>query len=323
MPLDRSQVVLEILEGVVPDAATITTLTAFRERGYTIALDDFVSHPQLEPFLNLAHIVKLDVLTLSPAELQQQVPKLKARGLRVLAEKVETHEQFAHCAELGCDLFQGFFFARPKVLTGKSLPSNRLLVMKLLAKLQDPEADLEDIEAIIAHDIALTYRLLRYINSAWFGLRSPVDSIRRALIMLGTNALRNWASLFLLARIDDKPRELMTVALVRAKMCEGLSGEKNRAARDQYFTVGLFSVLDALMDRPMGELLEGLPLSGGVKQALLERSGRLGEVLTLVLDYEQGRWDRVARSAISPTECRESYIDALRWASTGTEALAG
>ncbi len=318
LPLSPRQVVLEILETIAPEPEVLATLADFRRRGYTIALDDFVLRPEREALVSMASIVKLDVLALSPAELEEQVARLRPSGVRLLAEKVETHEQFAICQALGFDYFQGYFLCRPNVVRGRGMSTNRPVLLKLLAELQDPEVDPRDLERTIALDVNLAYRLLRLINSAAFGLRREVTSLRQALLLLGTHAVRNWASLLLLARIDDKPRELMTIAQVRAHMCEQLSTPAQEL-RGQGFMLGLFSVLDALMDRPLSELLDALPLPASVAEALTGRGGPLAPVLAAVLDYERGNWSQLASH--EPERLRAAYLNALRLAGAAEAAL--
>lgn len=324
LPLDNKQVVLEILEDTEPDAHVIAGMKQLAEKRYIIALDDFVFSEKFIPLLEIAHIVKLEVMNRPREELQEKVAQLKPFKVKLLAEKVETHEEYELCKELGFDYFQGYFFCKPHIIEGRSLPANRLVILNLLAKLQDPEADIEELEQLIVQDVSLTYRLLRYINSAAFALGKEIESVHRALVLIGINTIKNWVSLLLLARIDDKPKELMRTALIRARMCELLAEvHSHRDERDQYFTCGLFSVLDALMDHPMEELLVDLPLSDTVKSALLENTGELGAVLTEVLNYEKGAWQKLADSGIPSSEYRNCYLQAVMWADTSMSSLQG
>lgn len=324
LPLDNKQVVLEILEDVGPDSDVIRGMQRLADKRYVIALDDFEYSDKYIPLLEIAHIVKLEVMGKSRQELQTRIEQLKPYNLKMLAEKVETHEEYELCHELGFDYFQGYFFCKPRIIEGSSLPANRLVVLSLLAKLQDPEADVEELEQLIVQDVSLTYRLLRYINSAAFALGKEIESVHRALVLIGSNTIKNWVSLLLLARIDDKPKELMRTALIRARMSELLAElHDHRDERDQYFTCGLFSVLDALMDRPMSELLAGLPLSEAVKVALLEGSGDAGAVLDEVTNYEKGAWQELVGSGISPSEYRNCYLQAVMWADESMSSLQG
>ena len=324
LPLDNKQVVLEILEDVEPDIHVINGMRQLAEKRYIIALDDFVYSEKFIPLLEIAHIVKMEVMNKPREELAEKVAELKPFKVKLLAEKVETQEEYEICKELGFDYFQGYFFCKPHIIEGRSLPANRLVILNLLAKLQDPEADIEELEQLIVQDVSLTYRLLRYINSAAFALGKEIESVHRALVLIGINTIKNWVSLLLLARIDDKPKELMRVALIRARMSELLAEvHAHRDERDQYFTCGLFSVLDALMDRPMEELLAALPLSDTVKNALLEYTGDTGAVLTEVLNYEKGAWQQLAETGIPASEYRNCYLQAVMWADQSMSSLQG
>ncbi len=324
LPLNNSQVVLEILEDVEPDQHVIEGMRHLAEKDFIIALDDFVYSDKFVPLLELAHIVKLEVMGRSEEELRGRVEQLAPYQVKLLAEKVETHEEFEMCKALGFDYFQGYFLCKPHIIEGRSMPANRLVILSLLAKLQDPNADIEELEQLIVQDVSLTYRLLRFINSAAFALGKEVESVHRALILIGTNTIKKWVNLLLLARIDDKPRELMRTALIRGRMCELLADLHNHPRdRDQYFTCGLFSVLDALMDRPMAELLAELPLNSEVKLALLESEGEAGKVLTEVLNYEKGAWQELLESGISAHDLRNCYLQSVLWADESMGSLHG
>src|SRR5206468_10674793 len=176
-------------------------------------------------------------------------------GVKAVAEKVETQEEFKLCKEEGFDLYQGYFFCKPEVLRANAIGTNKLSLLQLLAALQDPDIELKRLEELIARDVALSYRLLRYINSAFFGLRTRVDGIGRAVALLGLSNVKRWATMTVFAGIEGKPRELLNLALVRARMCELLGPELGERSGDQLFTLGLFSVVDALLDAPMHEVL--------------------------------------------------------------------
>jgi EAL and modified HD-GYP domain-containing signal transduction protein len=324
LPLDNRQVVLEILEDIEPDQQVVEGMRKLAENQFIIALDDFVYSDKYIPLLELAHIVKLEVMGRSEEELREKIRQLEPFQVKLLAEKVETHEEFEMCKALGFVYFQGYFLCKPHIIEGRSMPANRLVILSLLARLQDPDADIAELERLIVQDVSLTYRLLRFINSAAFALGKEVDSVHRALILIGTNTIKKWVNLLLLARIDDKPRELMRTALIRARMCELLANLHNHPKeRDQYFTCGLFSVLDALMDRPMAELLAELPLSSEVKEALLENKGESGKVLTEVLNYEKGAWQALLESGIAARDFRDCYLQAVLWADESMGSLQG
>ena len=320
LPLMKKQVMLEVLETLSPDDELIDGLKALAASGYLIALDDFVFRPELEPLLEIAHIVKLDILALGPDGVSTHVDLLRNYPVKLVAEKVETQDELARCQTLGFDYFQGYFFCQPEIMTGKRPDGNRLVVLELLAKLHDPAADAADLEKLIARDASLAYRLLRYINSAFFGFRSTVTSIKHALTLMGPPAVRQWASLILMVRLaDGKPAELLVTGTVRAKMCELIGTADPETTADQYFTVGLFSILDALMDLPLPEVLDVLPLAAKSKRALTDYSGLLGDSLRNVLDYEQGHWDRL--DVASSTSYQSAYLSALQWCRNSQQTL--
>lgn len=312
--LPRERVVLEVLEDIEVDEEVVAAVRGLSRKGYRIALDDFIFHERLRPLVDLADIIKIDVLALSAEALAEHVARLRHPRRRLLAEKVEDQAMFRRCRELGFDYFQGYFFCRPEVVKGRRPPPNRMAVLRLLAELQDPRTTAERLEALVGADAALGYRLVRLVNSPWFGLRTRVDSLRRAIVVLGTRQLRALASVLAMARIEGKPSELMTLALVRARMCELLAARSGRADPQAAFTAGLFSVLDALLDQPMDELLEELPLADEVAAALARREGPVGAILDCVLRYEHAEWERACCPGLRPEAVRDAYLEALDWA---------
>jgi EAL and modified HD-GYP domain-containing signal transduction protein len=238
---------------------------------------------------------------------------LRQFEVKLLAEKVETQEDYAYCKELGFDYFQGYFFCRPNIVKGRHTPSSKLTIMRLLAKINEPNLDFKDLEKLIIHDVSLSYRILRYINSALYSLSNKVESIHRAITLLGLKAIRSWITILAMSKIDDKPYELMMVALSRAKMCETLA-DQQRLDPNTAFTVGLLSTLDALMDKNLDDLLKDLPLSEEINAALLSFDGPLGKTLHAVLAYERGEWDTaLAVSDFSTVDLSDTYLQAIRW----------
>jgi c-di-GMP phosphodiesterase len=311
-------VLLELLEGQMIDDPLMAALTDLKHQGHRIALGDFQHTPAAEPLLGLADVVKLDLVALGRDGFAREVSLCRRHSVTVLAEKLETQEDYTYCAELGCDLFQGFFFCRPQLVRGPRLDANRLSVLALLAALQDPAVQLADLEGIIARDLRVSYRLLGYINSAFFALRRPVRSIGQALALLGVENLKRWAALSAFACIDGKPAELTNTALIRARFCE-LAGQ-SQPANDpgELFTLGLFSVIDALMDTPITELLTKLPFPPDMRDALTEHRGPKGRLLGCVTAIEAG--DLGHAQAIIPTAA-ELYLAALTWANQAIDPL--
>jgi c-di-GMP phosphodiesterase len=238
--------------------------------------------------------------------------------MTLLAEKVESHAEHAFCAELGCDLFQGFFFCRPELLHNRGIVANRASMLQIVAALQDPTVQLGQLERMIGRDVGLSFRLLRYINSAFFGLRFEISSIGQALALLGVENLRRWATLTVLASIDGKPPELTVTALVRARFCEQ-AGEQIAGPRPgELFTLGLFSVIDALMDAPIDEVVGMIPFPSDMCDALIERKGEKGALLNCVTALEAGDFDRAQRLVRGAGDL---YVEALMWANEASQAL--
>lgn len=322
LPPTDGRMVLEILEDVDVDDALLDAVQNLRGRGYVVALDDFVYHPHLQPLVELADIIKIDLMALGREELQRHVDVLKNDRVKLLAEKIETKEELEHCRTLGFDYFQGYFLCRPSNLQGKRLPANRLNTLALLSKLQDPETSLDELEQVIVQDVTISYKLLKYINSAVFFGRRELKSIHQAIIYLGRNAIKGWATLIALSGMDDNPRALIVTALVRAKMCERLAAATGDPDRDSAFTVGMFSALDALMDMPLPELVEALPLAEDVSRALLAREGKLGHLLNSVLHYERGEWEAIDCQHLEHEDLTEIYLHATEWADQTVSTLA-
>jgi len=318
-PADR--VVMEVLEDIPVDAELIAAVRRLSTQGYTIALDDFIYHDDLQPLVEIADIIKVDVLALDRMAVQEHAALLRQYNVKLLAEKVETQDDFKYCRDLGFDYFQGYFFCRPEIIKGQRVPANRLVTLQTLAKLQNPDVDFRELEEIISRDVSLSYKLLRVINSAFYALPRRVDSLRRALAMLGTRMITTWVSLIILSGIDDKPHELMVTAMVRAKMCEMLAQALAQAGKEAFFTVGLFSALDALMDSPMQEVLQSLPLSDDVKAALLSYEGLLGTALRCVLSYERGEWHEVHCASLDRAAITDAYLQAIAWAAETSSQL--
>ena len=212
------------------------------------------------------------------------------KKVKLIASKIEDHHAFDFCKQIGFEYFQGYFFCQPRTVAGRGIPTNRLTQMRLMAVLQDPDCQLENLERAISNDLGVSFRLLRWIDSAYFSLPRKVSSVREALMLLGVRNVRSWALLMTLAGIEDQPSELIRTAMTRAKMCELVAQALDRPDADAYFTVGLFSVVDAFMNMRMQDVLSELPLSPDVSAALLDRSGPLGEVLAWVLTYERGHF---------------------------------
>jgi EAL and modified HD-GYP domain-containing signal transduction protein len=308
----HEQTVLELLEDVEPTAAVVAGVQRLKARGFRIALDDFSYRPEYHPLLELADFVKVDLLDDGERPLGGLVSVLRRFRARLVAEKVETAEQFRECQQLGFDYFQGHHFSRAQTLTDRIPPSNKLVVLNLLARLADPALAVGELERALSADVSLSYKLLRYVNSAAFARRREVESLKDAIILAGFDAVRGWAALLLLASIDaHKPRELIKLAMIRARMCERLA--RAPGLQGQAFITGLFSVLEALMDVPMAVLLDNLALRAPIRFALLAREGELGALLQQVLWYERGEWLPLIAAGAGHERLVAAYLEAVRW----------
>jgi EAL and modified HD-GYP domain-containing signal transduction protein len=318
-PFDRKQLVVEVLEGQKVDSAMLHALKVLREHKYTIALDDFVLTPETQSLIPYADIVKLDVLQLDPKEILEHVKFIKPYGIKLLAEKVETYEMLEFCKSAGFDLFQGYFLARPQIITGRKMSDNKQSVLQLLSALQDPDVPVEKIEKMLARDTILSFKLLRLVNSAAFGLARKIDSLKQAIMLLGLNKIKNWVNILAMSNLGDKPHELSVSALTRARMCELIANELNDKAKpDGFFTVGLLSTLDAFMDAPMATLLDSISLSKHINDAILQQLGNEGKVLEITTYYEKGDWENIdwaylESNNINAEKLAKIYVDTLEW----------
>ncbi len=310
--LPREQLVLEVLEREVVNAELVDGLAKLAHQGYRIALDDFEYREDTAPLLKIADIVKVDVLHTPPEQLPELVEVLRRHRLKLLAEKIETREQLEHCRSLGFELFQGYYFSQPKLLQHRTVPTNRVALLQLLAQLHDPDITIQQVKDIINQDLSLSYKLLRYINSAFFSLPAPVNSIHRAVVALGLINVKSWATLVTIAEAEGMGSDLATTALIRARMCAILAKRFRLGSADTGFTIGLLSTLDALMGIPMDQILTSLPLSEEINEALLNHEGSLGQALACVLAYERGDWEAVDANRLDHAMVSSAYLTALR-----------
>ena len=290
--------------------------------GTRLSLSGELSQGSLYIFSNRLHSIKLDVTRFSAEALERKFLELKRYKAPILASRVDTYDDVEYCKTLGFDMYQGRFIARSAEKENKQIPANRLVMMRILSQLQNPQLSMEEVEKTISMDPALSYRLLTYVNSAAVALRQSVSSVGHALRLVGLDRLRAWASILLLSSVDDKPRELMTIALVRARMCEQLAEFVQGVDKESFFSVGLLSVVDALLDCSMEKALEELPLTEDVKSALINKAGTLGQALRCTLAYESSEWDNVQFQDAPPGAIRDVYMDALSWARKLTTGMS-
>jgi c-di-GMP phosphodiesterase len=311
LPLEPKRTVIELVEDQVVDKALVKVLEETVDAGFTLALDDYTHAPNLKPLLDLASIVKLDVQALTPKQLEAEVRKLEPRNLTLVAEKVETAEEYELCRELEAfDAYQGYFFALPELSRTPGTPTKELGTLCALAA-TDENTSLEELESIVRRDAGLSHKLLRYANSAYVSPLRPIESLRHAVTMIGAVPIRRWGLLLALSGLRDAPSHLLEIAILRARMSE-LLAPGMKAAPDRAFTAGLFSLLDALTGREMDELVAELSFDDRLSSALIRHEGPEGAVLDATLAYERGAFDDAAEHA-RPEVLADAYTQALRW----------
>ena len=315
LPEPADRVVLEVLEDIKPTPEMLSALKALRSRGYKIALDDFALTQETRAFLPYADIIKLDVMACSVDVLKKRVEILsRLPDIVLLAEKVETWEEFEACKAMGFKLFQGYFLSKPETMKDQPKSDSKLVLTQLLAMLHQAEPDVAEIEQQISRDPQLYYRILRYINSAQFALSRQIESLRQAIVLLGFDQLRSLVSMMVLAGSSRRGPTLMPIALLRARMCECIAVKSGYEPKETYFTVGLLSMLDAFFNRDLMSILEDLPLHDSIEQALLHFEGAPGRVLKVVEAYERADWGYVQNAGFDKEMLTACYVDSMAWA---------
>ncbi|MEX2214459.1 MAG: EAL domain-containing protein [Phycisphaeraceae bacterium] len=318
--LPPGQVVIELLETIEADDEVLAALAELKEEGFTIALDDFVLTPRTEPLVAMADLIKLDLLLGGIEGCRKLMAQTRRPGLKYLAEKVESDEVFAQMKQLGCTMFQGFFFARPQVLKASRLGTGRVQSMRLMKMLAGESIDFAAAEAILKQDVTFSLKLLTYLNSAGLGLKHEVTSIRHAVALLGEIKLRQWVSLVAMTMlVEDKPTELARLSMVRARFLESVAPlTRHTTPGVDPFLLGLFSLLDAMLDQEMAQAVEQLALTDAMKNALTGRDATLNPPLAMARACERGEWnemDKIAASlSMNSIIAADHYRCAMRWA---------
>lgn len=319
--LPKQQYILEVPEGMLLTSERVERLRDLAHRGYRLALAGYdPDDSELDALLEVVHIVKLDARRLDRDGLRRAAEKLRHFGVDLLADNLDNGRQFRDCMELGFTFYQGDFLSEPSPVRGKKITGNKLLLLQLLSELHNPDVSPMRLEEIALKDADLTFRILKVVNSVAVGLRREVDTLSHAIGLLGMEEVKRWANLFLVSNERDKPEALTRNMLVRGRMCEVLAEISGRDSAINHFIVGLLSQLDALMDISMPELMEQVPLSREVKEALLDRSGSLGEVLSEAELYEKGRFSDLTLLA-DKRYYEVAYRHSTAWARQVQEAM--
>jgi EAL and modified HD-GYP domain-containing signal transduction protein len=321
----RGQSVLELLETIEAEPAVIDQCRALKSAGHTLALDDFVPMSGAERLLPYVKIVKVDVLATAPETRARVAQRLLPRGITMLAEKVETAEMYEEALADGYSLFQGYFFCKPKTLRAGPLPPSRLAHLQVLAAVNQPDVTVTMVEEVVKREASLSYKLLRCVNSAAAGIHQEIHSIRQAILLLGMDRIRTWASVWAMAGINGRnTTEVVTIAVLRARCCELLCKVLGEDTGQELFLLGLCSLLDAMLGQPLANVVPGLPLSKETRGALLGQDNQARRVLDAVIMQERGAWERAEeaafRAGLSGADLAVAHAEALRWGHTITQS---
>ncbi|KAB0458356.1 MAG: EAL and HDOD domain-containing protein [Vibrio toranzoniae] len=327
LSLPKDKVVVEILETCTPTDELLEAVKELYQAGYMIALDDFTSTPEWERFLRYTHIVKLDIMQMGLDEACDLVKAHQGKKFSFLAERVETEQEFQQAKEAGFKFFQGYFFSKPEIIKTKYISPEQVIAMELFQEVCKPDVDFQRVESIVAKDIALSYKLLRFVNTMSPRLEVTISSFRQALVYLGQDKLKMFVSLAVASYVSDKkPKELYGLSLQRAQFCQRMSRyQAFEGHQEQAFMIGLFSLLDALLDLSLENLVEQLPLCKSIKVALLRREGPYGTLLALEESFEHADWQQIdehcANLGLNVEQVKTELTEARRWSHTITNQL--
>ncbi len=312
-------IIIEVLENIEPDKEILEALKEFKKEGFTIALDDFAYHERFRPMMALCKIIKFDLIATPLDSLISIIKDIQKNfQITLLAEKVETYEVFEQAKKMGFHLFQGYFFSKPEILSKKEIAASHIVLLKLINEVGRNDFDFKNIEDIIRKDVSVSFKLLKFINSAYFGRPSSINTIKDAMTYLGVNELRKFIHIIAVSDLGkDKPTELIRASVIRARMCE-LCGTvlKTHFSTEELFTLGLFSFMDALLDKPMEEILKKTSFSEKIKAALLQKDKEFTKILNIIMGFEQGNWTNKFFAVMSNTPIEKKlpgfYLDAVK-----------
>jgi EAL and modified HD-GYP domain-containing signal transduction protein len=320
LPIDPTRCVIEILEDIEITPKLLAQVERLKLKGHQIALDDFIYTPAAEPLLPMVDVIKLDLLALSEQQLDDMVERFQPLDALLLAEKVESQEMLDKCRQKGFVLFQGNFLSKPEPIEGKKMTANKLVVLDLLNRLQDPKSTMSELEKYVERDPVIGFKTMKLVNSAYYQPRHKIESLSRAMTYLGMDAMRSLASLLALAEMSDKPDALRAHALEKAKLCEVMGAKFRKKESAVFYSVGLLSSMDAYFDQPLPALVESMSLREDVKLALLEHAGQLGLILNTAENIQKGAfseidWVQLDGLGLRPAEINEMYLAVIEWQS--------
>ena len=317
-PFNPKNVVVEILEHIPATHENVAAVARLRQQGYLIALDDYIGSPQQDPFLPHVDIIKLDILAFNDTSKALEIIQSKGKeNFLWLAEKIETQAEYDTCLNAGCDYFQGYFFSRPSNIYGNKLSNNKRVILDLLVLLQNPDIEVNELGSLLSQDPVLSFRLLKLVNSSAFSLPTKVESLQRAVMLVGIDQIKSWVAMLSLGSLEDKPLELCKQSLQRAFFCQYLAQSISGIADDIAFTAGLFSNLDAYFDTPLEQLLDKIHLQSDIKTALVNRTGKLGFIFMTVVFMEKGEWQNIRwslwkKTGLSPSQIEWFYLESIK-----------
>ncbi len=321
LPFPGERVILDIHPNIPINEHTLNTLRKFKNSGFTLALNNYHEISDFSELFEIADIFKLDIQYTTKKEAQSYIKRLKKHGLKILAKKVETLEEYESYMDMDFDYFQGFFLSNPRILKSKTLETSKLSAMQLLSTLCNSDSDTASIEQAISSDLTLSYKLLKLMNSAFFHLPDEIDSIKRAVVFLGRRKLTYWASMLALSNMNNRPLELVKIAMVRAKTCELIAKKLELKDTEQFFTAGMFSALDILMERPINSLITPLPLADEIKAGIVHHKGNIGVLVKCSRLLETSAAKKLSIKGITKAELSALYFQADNWAQKVTQSI--
>ncbi|SLM30543.1 Diguanylate phosphodiesterase metal dependent hydrolase domain protein [Desulfamplus magnetovallimortis] len=317
----KENIVIEILENVEPEQSVVNAIHEFRKKGYKVALDDFIFDKKFKPLIKLAHIIKFDLMATPLPTIKGLVKALKSKlNITLLAEKVETYDEFTLAQEMGFTLFQGYFFSKPEVISKTDLSANKMTLLNLISEIGKSDIDFDKLSNIIKGDISISYKLMKFINSPYFRRNNEISTVRDAVSFLGEDTIKQFVRVLAAAGLsDNKPDELMRLSIVRARMCELMGKEIDTPfSSEELFTMGLFSAIDAMLDKEMASVLKDISFSDRIKDGLLGKDKNFNDLLNTCKCFENGDWGDSDLSNVCETPILENlpdiYIDALKMA---------
>ena len=311
-------IAIEILETVKPDARVIECCKSLKEKGYIIVLDDFEYNEEFDELIKYIDIIKVDFIITKGKERKEIMNKVRNKKIKFLAEKVETEEEYKEAVSYGYSYFQGYFFCKPVIISGKDISGFKFTYMNLIKELNKDDVDIKNIERLVKNDVSLSYKLLKSVNSAHYSMKRRITSISDAIVIIGIKELRKWIFIIALQNMGkNSVEELVKVSLLRAFFGELLSKKiQIKLSSFDVFLTGMLSLIDALLNMPIEKVLSELPVSNDIKEALLEKENVISELLQLIISYENGNWEDanklIKKFKLDEEFVKDCYLEAIQ-----------